>query len=372
MSLKNRILSGSLAAAMVLGLFTGCSTVKKSDLSKDYSEIVAATYGSEKIYLDEVNYNLRNRQLMYEYYGAMYGMDIWAGGDEMVEALRQETMQSILQTRVLCAHAADYNVELTEEEKKLAETTLDEILNTEDNAAFLEIAGSDQEMLSRILLDNALANKVYHTILEETEIQTDEEKVRRNAVSYVLFKEKPAEEESESASAEDETEEAETYYTESDANAALAEVQGGKELKAVAEALELTASTGNYGIHEEQKTELGKKAITMAEGDSAVVYEEGTGWYVVVCDSEKDEDATAQAYDNAVAEEKEAHFAEVYKDMSKESFKVNEDVIASLDVVNTPVFNIGGSEEETEAESGSETETTGETEAESPSETAAQ
>lgn len=372
MSLKNRILSGSLAAAMVLGLFTGCSAVKKSDLSKDYSEIVAATYGSEKIYLDEVNYNLRNRQLMYEYYGAMYGMDIWAGGDEMVEALRQETMQSILQTRVLCAHASDYNVELTEEEKKLAETTLDEILNAEANAAFLEIAGSDQEMLSRILLDNALANKVYHAILEETEIQTDEEKVRRNAVSYVLFKEQPEEEESESASAEDETTEAETYYTEADANAALAEVQGGKELKSVAEALGLTASTGNYGIHEEQKTELGKKAITMTAGESAVVYEEGTGWYVLVCDSEKDEDATAQAYDNAVAEEKEAHFAEVYKDMSKESFKVNEDVIASLDVVNTPVFNIGGSEEETETESQSEAETTGETEAESPSETEAQ
>ena len=72
MSFKKRFLAGSLAAVMTLGMATGCTTVRKSDLSDDYSTVVAATYGDENIYLDEVNYYLRNSQLTYEYFGAMY------------------------------------------------------------------------------------------------------------------------------------------------------------------------------------------------------------------------------------------------------------------------------------------------------------
>ena len=76
MSFRKRLLAGSLAAALTVGMTTGCTTVRKSDLSDDYSEVVAATYGDEKIYLDEVNYYLRNSQIMYEYYGSIYGTSI--------------------------------------------------------------------------------------------------------------------------------------------------------------------------------------------------------------------------------------------------------------------------------------------------------
>ena len=43
MSFRKRLLAGSLAAALTVGMTTGCTTVRKSDLSDDYSEVVAAT-----------------------------------------------------------------------------------------------------------------------------------------------------------------------------------------------------------------------------------------------------------------------------------------------------------------------------------------
>ena len=98
MSFKKRFLAGSLAAVMTLGMVTGCTSVRKSDLSDDYSEVAAATYGDETIYLDEVNYYLRNKQFMYEYYYTMYGMtDIWSS-DTMQDSLREEVMAVIYQT----------------------------------------------------------------------------------------------------------------------------------------------------------------------------------------------------------------------------------------------------------------------------------
>lgn len=351
MSFKKRVLAASLAAVMALGMTTGCTSVRKSDLSKDYSEVVAASYGNDNVYLDEVNYILRERQRMYEYYGAIYGMNIW-DSEGMEDALREETMTSIYQTRVLCDHAADYKIELTDEEKKLVEESLDKTFE-KGNADFLEIAGSDKEMLTKLLTMNALANKVYHAIIEETEITTKEEDVRHVGVSYILMKEEPEEDETESAedsdeeeAAEEETKEAEKYYTEEEANKVLEAIQGGATLEQVADGMDMEVSTNTYGVNEAQTTAVGNKALTMKKGESAIAYDKESGWYIIVCDTENDEDATKEAYEDAVDAEKEAHFEEVYGKLSKEKFKVNEDVIASLDIAGTSVVNFSGSDEE--------------------------
>jgi foldase protein PrsA len=378
MSFKKRVLAASLAAVMTLGMTTGCTTVRKSDLSDDLSTVVAATYGDEKIYLDEVNYYLRNSQLSYEYFGTMYGINIW-DSEGMEDNVREEAMSIIYQTRVLCAHADDYNVELTDADKELVAEAVSELLEDESNQAFMEIAGSDEEMLTEIMTQNALANKVYQAICDETEITTTEEDVRKNSVSYLLFNEE-TESEDETETAEDETADAETeeteeavYYTEDDANAALEKVQAGTSLEEVGEEVGIDVSTTNFSVNEEQSTDFAKAGAALAEGESTVVYEEGTGWYVMVCDSDNDEDATASAYESAVETEKSDHFSEVYEAMDKAKFKVNEDVVNTLNIADTPVFNIETeADDETEEATDSVEDETAEadtTEAESETET---
>lgn len=354
MSFTKRFLAGSLAAVLTLGMATGCTTVRKSDLSDDYSTVVAATYGDENIYLDEVNYYLRNSQLMYEYYGAIYGTNIWEN-EGAEDALREEVMASIYQTRVLCDHAEDYKVELTDADKELIADRVSELLDSEDNQEFMEIAGSDEEMLTELMTKNALANKVYKAIIDETEIETTEEDNRQNSISYLLFEEAEETAETETTAdeaettadetAEAETEAEETGYQEADAKAALKKVENGTSLEDVGEELGIDVSTTNFAVNEEQTTEFGKTAVTLKEGESAMAYEEGTGWYVMVCDSENDEDATASAYESAVEEEQSAHFSEVYQELDKAKFKVNEDVVKSLNIADTPVLNL---ESETE------------------------
>ena len=188
MSSMKRALVGSLAAVMMLGSLTACGGVKKSELSDDYSKVVAATYGNENIYLDEVNFILRDRQYMYEYYSAMYGMNL-LNNEESVNVLYQEALSSILQTRVLCQHAADYNVELTEEEKALVADAVKSIVENDTMNNYYEIAGRDETMLNELMTKNAIANKVYFTIKEGAEITTTMDECTRNAVTYLLLSE---------------------------------------------------------------------------------------------------------------------------------------------------------------------------------------
>ncbi len=368
MSFKKRFLAGSLAAMLTLGMTTGCTTVRKSDLSDDLSQVVAATYGDEKIYLDEVNYYLRNSQIMYEYYGAMSGSNIWEI-EGMEDGLREEVMSIIYQTRVLCDHAEDYNVELTDADKELVAEAVKNLVENEANASFMEIAGSDEEMLTDLLTKNALANKVYQAIADETEITTTEEDVRRNAISYLLFEETEEETETSEETADEAETEAEEAkpYTEVDAKDALSKVQNGTSLEDVGKEVGIEVSNTNFAVNQEQTSEFGKKAVTLKEGESAFAYVEGTGWYVMVCDSEKDEDATATAYQTAVDSEKSSHFSEVYEKLDKAKFKVNEDVITTLNIIDTPLLNLESETEESADgttaadESSSEGETAGET-----------
>lgn len=342
---KKRLLAGFLAATMTLSCFTACSTVKKSDLKGDMKDLVAATYGNDKIYLDEVNYYLRNNQISYEYYYSMYGMsDVWSDS-AAVESLFEATLASINQTKVLNEYAKENNITLTADEEKKVSDKVDEIASSTEKAAVT--AGQDKDMLTKILTENAIANKAYHEIIEATEIKTKEEDCVQNAVQYILFEEAAETEEDaeEAEAAEAETQEAAVTYTEADANAALDLYKKEKDLDKVAEKYSLTASAGNYGLKEEQSTELGKAAIAMKKDEAKVVYEEGTGWYLIVCTSENDEAASKQAYDSAVAEEKNEHFQEVYEGLKKQKFDVQNEVVESLDVANTPML-----ETETEAE----------------------
>lgn len=358
MSFRKRFLAGSLAVAMILASLSGCSdvsSVKKSDLSKDYSEIPAAAYDGKNIYLDEVNYYLRSRQIMYEYYGSMYGQDLLASED-MVKSLREETLSAIKQTKVLCQHAGDYDVELNDEEKKTVSEAVEEMLSSDSNKNLIEITGADEELLTNIMTENALANKVYYTIISKTEIKTTEESTRENAISYILLKEKSEEETAAETTAADSTAESETQaetktYTEKDANAALKKLQAGTSIDDLAKSLGEEAADTNFSVNADQDSDFGKTAIKLKKGESAVAYVEGTGWYVMYCDSENDKDASKTAYDNAVQEEKDAYFKKVYEEMDKSKFEVNQNVINSLDVANTSVLG----SDETEAESASET-----------------
>ena len=350
MSLRKRILAASLAAVMTLGMTTGCSSVKQSDLSKDYSEIAAATYGSETIYLDEVNYYLRNAQLMYEYYGAMYGGSIWDTAG-MEDSLREETMTEIFQTKVLCDQAESLGVSLTEDEMELVNETVDLALADPDSL-FAKTAGVTKELITAITTENALANKVYYTIISEAEITVTEDDVRHNAVSYLLFTEEEEAEEETEAEAEEHDHK---HFTIDDAQAALDELKAGTDIEALAEQYELEVTEDNLGVNDEQTSEYAKAAAALKEGESTMVYQEGQGWYVILCTSDYDEEATTSAYESAVNEAKEAHFAEVYEAIKKPEYKVNEKVVESLNIVDTPVLDLGTGEEETESD---ETEST--------------
>lgn len=344
---KKRLLAGFLAATMTLSCFTGCTSVKKSDLDKDMKELVAATYGSDNIYLDEVNYYVRNTQYSYEYYYYMYGVsDVWSD-ESALNSLFESSLATINQTKVLNEYAEANGITLTEEEQGNVDKQVEEAASSTEAAA--AIAGQDKDLLTNIFTENAIANKVYYTIREAAEIKTQKDDCIKNAVEYILFTE--AQESTEETAAEGETEAETITYTEADANAALELLKTEKDMSKVADKYSLTVSTGNYNATEEQSTELGKAAAAMKAGESQVVYVEGTGWYLLNCTTDNDEEATQSAYESAVDTEKTEYFNSVYAEMSKQKFDVVDEVVQSLDIANTPMLVL-----ETESETVAETE----------------
>ena len=90
-------------------------------------------------------------------------------------------------------------------------------------------------------------------------------------------------------------------------------VRGGSSLADAAAPYTLTPAKGTYFIGDTfEEGSLGAHALALSEGESELFKVEGTGWYVMVLDSEMDEAATDSRRDSIIAERQAAVFNETY------------------------------------------------------------
>ena len=170
-----------LAAVTAAGVLSGCGSSKIGD----YATTQVAKYGNETIYLEEANFWLRYEQITNEaYYGQMYayfGYDnMWTmpdgeDGGTMADTIHTATMSQILQRRVLADHAADYNVELTEDQKAKCKEAAENIFKDFPN--FTEYSDADADKIAGYMELNSTAYLVADAIKAETEIDVPEDSV---------------------------------------------------------------------------------------------------------------------------------------------------------------------------------------------------
>lgn len=318
-------LTVTLAAALAAGTLAGCGGVSLDQ----YPSTVAATYGSEDIYLDEANFFLRYQQwvqeaMYWDYMGYFGYTDLWTspsndGSKNMGEYLKEQVMAQLWQTRVLRDHAAEYNVELTEaDQTRITEAVA--AVHENFSEEFFTYVNADDALITEWMTDNALAVKVWDAVKASAEVTVTDEECEMFTVESVLVTNSTETEET-TAAADEAAEAAEPKLTgEALADEVLARLEAGEEFADFSTELGVTSSTKSFlkVTQEETSDALYLAGVGMATGDVRKVSAEN-GWYVVKCVSDSDEEATAKQRETAEDQKREDFFKEVYAGWAAES-----------------------------------------------------
>ena len=343
------------AAAFVLGvtLLAGCGSAVKPEA---YATTPVATVGDETIYLDEANFYLRSDQYYYEMmYSYMYGTsEIWdmevSAGVTMADNLREGVLTTLRQTYILCSHADELGVSLSEADMAKVEQTIDNSLEQSD-PELLKLVNMSRERMIEVMAKNALANRVWEAVAAAADTNVSDEEARCVGASYVQVRE-AAEGESQAEGEEP----AQTVSAKVKAQEIYDAVRGGSTLTDAAAAYELTPTTVTYFTGDTfEEGSLGAHALAMAEGESALFEIEGMGWYVMVLNSTMDEAATSSRRDSIIAERQAEVFDATYAGWQDAvEFSVDEKVWKSVPfgtifVMPTAEETTAGAEETTAA-----------------------
>ena len=149
---------GILAAALAAGTLSGCS--KAIDGTK-----TVATVGDEKVTLGLASYMVRDQQAQtMSYYNMLmsqYGVsgsasNVWDqkgdDGKTVGESSKDGVMTTINQLYVLKAHAADYDVTITDDEEKAIKEAAAEFIKDNDEKILKKLAVSEDDIVTYLEL----------------------------------------------------------------------------------------------------------------------------------------------------------------------------------------------------------------------------
>lgn len=342
-----KLLALILATTLIGTMFTACGPEVSLE---SYKKEVAATYGDEDISLAEANFFLRYAQAQMEQYYwntyTQYGYKTpWEapankeGTKTMEVIVKEQIMQQLHQTRVLCDHAADYEIELTDDETAKCETKAAQMI-ADFSDDFLAKAPVDEEVLTSWLQKNMIANKVHQAFIDAAEVEVTDAESQVYTVKYVFFNEVETDDSTSTTGAPaeatlDKTTEAEEFYN------ALSD---GADIVELAKEKSVTDSEQHFLIDDEAYTasldegaepdEMRVQTKDIAEGAVVKYHVDDKGWYVVQKTTSLDDEATQTKVGSVKETKKEEAFNETYKQWQEEapSFSVKavfEDLVMS-------------------------------------------
>lgn len=298
---KALIVAG-LCAGMALSL-TGCS-----EEALDGSQIVA-TVGEKEMTLGVANFFLRFQQVQTEtYYESMlgtgiYDMDLYGDGSTYGQNLKDDVLAQLQEYYILEEKAAEYGVELTEEQK--AAITEAAALYLEENEAYAnEQMTADQETIERLLTLMTIGTEMVGEIAMDAEITVTDEDAAQRGFSYISISK---------GSGDEALTDAEIQENKDKLAAAAASALSGNTLDAAAVEQGLTAYSGNYG--KDNTSSYDEAMITaldaLSEGEVSDVIETETELYLVQLTAELDEEATADRKESLIATQQTEYYSEV-------------------------------------------------------------
>lgn len=302
-------LAGAIAAMSV----TGCGSIKE--------DATVATVGEEKITLGVANFYARLQQGQYEtYYAGMMGTTgeaMWSqdasDGKDYEEQTKDNIMESLENLYLLSQHASEYNVSLSDDEKKAIKDAAEQFGKDNTDQVKDVVSGSTdtiEKLLELLTIQNKMDTAIKDTETVTADDITDDEAAQKS-MQYVLFSYTTKDDSGNSTTLSDD--EKETLKT--TAQNFVDSVKGGADFGTAATEAGVEAQTATFDSESTSpNSDLIAAANALAnEGDVTEVIETDKGLYVAKLTSLLDREATDSKKASIVTERKQEKYDEVLK-----------------------------------------------------------
>ena len=319
-----KLAAAGLIAGMTMSVLTGCSS--------NNANATVATMDGQEIKLGEVLVALRTGQASTESYlgslfgeGNMWEQDLMGSGVAYGVSYKEQIMDSFKEMLILENHMADYEVELTEEEKTAISDAADQFL-ADNSKEVLKAMGADKETVSRVLTLYTIESKMTSAIQADADTNVTDEEAAQKTIEYALF--------STANQTDDEGKTVELTEEEKEAVKKQAQdtidlVKGGKTFADAIKEVDENKSTltNSYGTDSVLSEALTTAADQLKDGEiCAEPVETENGWYVVQMVTTFDEEATEQKKEEIISDRKNDLYQEVLEGWEPESFEINSKV----------------------------------------------
>lgn len=330
----------ALAGVMAAGMLSGCGKEETLD-----GTAVVANVNGEEVSMGELSLRVRQVQaqiteLYISFLGSAEG--IWSQevdtetGETYGEQTVKECLEQLELMYVMKEKAADYGIEITEEEQEAMKTAAAQFMEDNSEETLAELAVSEADVTAYLELETYY-QKVYEAVIADVDTEVADTEAQQSSFSYL------------NVDTTDMTEEEVTAAKEQ-LQEVLTQMQENEEadLTAVANEVDETYSvlTGSYTTNawEEETaypTEILEVLSEMEDGDvcGEIIETEADGLYIVVMDAVFDEEATESKKDSIIYEREEALFTETTEQwLSEAEITVDEKVLAGLELKDNHQF----------------------------------
>lgn len=345
--LLKRTTIAALAGVLAAGMFTGCGE-KKVDGTK-----TVATVDGTDVPMGVLSLFAREQQAqtiaMYQQFMGGSASNIWSGvadkdtGETYGESAVKSALKQVEILYVMKEKAADYNVEITEDEQKAIEDAAAAFMKDNDEDTIKELSVTEDQVKTLLELET-YQKKMQDPIKKEGNIEVSEDDAQQSAFTYVNI----------SLSGDDLTDD-DIAKRKEQAQEILDKVKEDPtaDMKEIAKGVDdsYTALNGTFTTKESDDEDFQSTAYpdevltalrTLKEGevyDSLV--ETDTAAYILRLDSEKDEDATASKVKSVTTTKENKYYSETTEKWLDDA-KVTEDekVLKTLTFSDNHTFTI--------------------------------
>lgn len=363
-----RTAAAVLAGVLAAGMLTGCGE-KKLDGTK-----TVATVNGTEIPMGVVSIVARQQQAQMD---AMYasftgsGVNIWdtvadeKTGETYGEQAAKDTLKQVELMYIMKDKAADYKVEVTEEDEKAIAEAAKAFIEANSEETIAELSVTEEQVKTYLELQT-YKQRMYDAIMDEAKVEVTDEEANQSSFTYVSI----------STSGEDLTEDDKKKKKEQ-AQEILDKMKedptGDMSEAAKAADESYSALTGTFTTAESKEedgdsTYYPKEVLEvlrgLKEGEMAPeVIETDTGYYVVRLDKKLDEEATESKRESLESEKKTEYYTETTdKWLEDAEIKADDKVLKTLKITDEHKFTMKMPEAEV-TEAPEEAETTPEAEA---------
>ena len=313
---KKRVTALGLAGMLAVTGLTGCGSMNNDD--------VVATVGESEIKLGVANFYARMHQAQYEtYYAGMMGTtgeELWAketDGKTYEQSVKCNMIKSLENMYILEQHASEYDVALSEDEKKAIDKAAEEF--DENNALEdKEAVSGYNKYVKKVLELLTIQSKMEDVMTADVDTEVSDDEAAQKAMKYVFYSYTKDENDSTSTMSEIEKTEAKQKATDF---AEKLKNSDTKDIDAVANEAGMEVQTATFDSESTSpNADLVKAADALtAEGDVTDAIETDSGIYVAKVTSFLDRTATDAKKQSIVEERKQDQYDAFLKKWRKKT-----------------------------------------------------